>query len=79
MEHTGCFIIYLVTKNLDIEPSLVGKTASAGQFLLIGLILLSLNFNSDITFLNYLFIAVAVLTALSGLHYVYRGLRVANP
>ena len=76
---SGCFIIYLVTKNLDIEPSIVGKTASAGQFLLIGLILLSLNFNSDITFLNYLFIAVAVLTALSGLHYVYRGLRVANP
>ena len=76
---SGCFIIYLVTKNLDIEPSIVGKTASAGQFLLIGLILLSLNFNSDMTFLKYLFIAVAVLTALSGLHYVYRGLRVANP
>ncbi len=76
---SGCFIIYLVTHNLDIEPSIVGKTASAGQFLLIGLVLLSLNVNSDITFLNFLFITVAVLTAMSGLHYVYRGLKIANP
>jgi cardiolipin synthase len=76
---TGCFIIYFVTNNLDIEPSIVGKIASAGQFLLIGLILLSLNFNSDMTFLNSLFILVAVLTAMSGFHYVYRGLKVANP
>ncbi len=76
---TGCFIIYLVTHNLDIEPSIVGKAASAGQFLLIGLILISLNFESNISFLNFLFILVAVLTAISGLHYVYRGLKVANP
>jgi len=76
---TGCLIIYLVTNNLDIEPSFVGKTASAGQFLLIGFILLSLNFKSDMTFLNFPFIVVAVLTAISGLHYVYRGLKVANP
>ena len=76
---SGCFIIYLVTKNLDIEPSIVGKTASAGQFILIGLILLSLNFNSDMTYLNFLFIVVALLTAISGLHYVYRGMKVANP
>ena len=76
---SGCFIIYLVTKNLYIEPSIVGKTASAGQFILIGLILLSLNFNSDMTYLNFLFIVVAFLTAISGLHYVYRGMKVANP
>ena len=76
---TGCFIIYLVTNNLDIEPSIVGKAASAGQFLLIGLILISLNFKSDMTFLYSLFILVSVLTAMSGLHYVYRGLKVANP
>jgi len=76
---TGCFIIYLVTNNLDIEPSIVGKAASAGQFLLIGLILISLNFKSDMTFLYSLFILVSVLTAMSGLHYVYRGLKIANP
>jgi cardiolipin synthase len=76
---TGCFIIYLVTHNLDIEPSLVGKTASACQFLLIGLILVTLNVRSTLTFLNFLFVTVAVLTAISGLHYVYRGLKVANP
>jgi cardiolipin synthase len=76
---TGCFIIYLVTHNLDIAPTIAGKAASAGQFILIGLILLSLNFKSNMNFLNSLFIAVAILTAASGLHYVYRGLKVVNP
>jgi len=75
---TGCFIIYLVNHNLDIEPSIIGKTASAGQFLLIGLILLSVNFNINMTFLNFLFVVVAVLTAMSGMQYIYRGLKVAN-
>ncbi len=75
---TGWLILYFVTHNLKVEPSIIGKAANAFQFLLIGLILLSINLK-DISFIPVsFFITVAVLTAVSGLHYIYKGLQTAN-
>ncbi len=76
---TGCIILYFVTHNLKIEPSLLGKVSSACQFILLGLVLLARNIDDGITVPGFLFFAVAVLTALSGLGYVYNGLKTANP
>lgn len=71
---TGCFIIYFVTDNLKIEPSFLGKSSSALQFILIGLVILSCNIKNGIQVPKILFIIVAVLTASAGIHYVYKGI-----
>jgi cardiolipin synthase len=75
---TGCIILYFVTHNLKVEPSFFGKTASACQFILIGVVLISRNIKDGIHIPVFLFAAVAVLTAVSGLHYIYKGMKIAN-
>jgi cardiolipin synthase len=76
---TGCIILYFVTHSLRVEPSLLGKCANACQFILIGLILLSCNINNEISVPMWFFVGVAVLTSLSGLHYIYKGLKIVTP
>jgi cardiolipin synthase len=75
---TGSIILYLVTSRLKIEPSFMGKITSASQFVLIGLILLSLNIGETSHMHISLFVWVAVVTVISGLHYIYKGLKIAN-
>jgi cardiolipin synthase len=74
---TGWLILYFVTHNTKVEPSILGKTANALQFLLIGLTLLSINIKGFFVPEAYL-IMVAVLTAISGIFYIYKGLKIAN-
>ena len=76
---TGCIILYFVTNNLKVEPSIWGKLASACQFVLIGLVLLKLNISDGTQISVLFFVVVAVITAISGIHYVYNGLKMANP
>lgn len=75
---TGCIIIYFVTHKLSIEPSFLGKLSSALQFILIGLVILSCNIKKGTPLPMVLFIIVAVLTSSAGIHYVYKGMKVAN-
>ncbi len=74
----GSLILYFVTNKLTVEPTLLGKVSSAGQFILIGLVLLFRNINDGISVPAVLFFIVAVLTTLSGLQYVYNGLKISN-
>lgn len=76
---TGSIIVYFVTQNLRVEPSTLGKSASACQFILIGLVLLLCNINRGLAVPVSLFVIVAVITAVSGLHYIYNGLKMVNP
>lgn len=75
---TGCLILYFVIHKLKVEPSILGKAANTCQFFLIGLVLLSRNIKYELPIPMSFFIVVAVLTAVSGLHYVYKGLKIAN-
>ena len=82
---TGWLILYFVTSNLKVVPSALGKVTSSLQFTLIGAALLSININGISCSIKSgyciplpLLILVAVLTAASGLQYVYRGLKIAN-
>ncbi len=75
---TGSLIVYLVTSRLKIEPSFMGKITSASQFALVGLILLALNTGGASHLHVSLFIWVAAVTVISGLHYVYKGFKMAN-
>jgi len=75
---TGWLILYFVTHNKKVEPSILGKSANFFQFCLIGLILISINTkNASFVPGSYL-IAVAALTAASGVLYIYKGLKIAN-
>ncbi len=75
---TGCVILYLATHNLRVEPSFMGKVASACQFILIGSILLMCNIDEMLRIPLSVFILVAIVTTIAGLHYVYKGLKIAN-
>jgi cardiolipin synthase len=59
-------------------PNLFGKIASALQFVLIGLVLLLINFGNGFTIPRIFLIAIAVITAISGIYYIYQGLRAAD-
>ena len=75
---TGSIIVYFVTDQLKVESNFLGKISSASQFILIGIILLLLNINDGISAPMFLFIIVAVLTSVSGIQYVYIGLKSAS-
>ncbi|MBI4843262.1 MAG: CDP-alcohol phosphatidyltransferase family protein [Nitrospirae bacterium] len=74
---TGCVITYFISSSLRIEPTLAGKTASALQFIMIGLVLV-LYINGGKTPPHALFILTAFFTIASGLQYVYNGLKMIN-
>lgn len=81
---TGWLIIYFVTHNPKVEPSIIGKATNGLQFLLIGILLLLINIKGESCDAEsscipmFFLVAVAFLTALSGLHYIYKGLKIAN-
>jgi len=75
---TGSVILYFVTHKLNIEPSLLGKASSASQFFLVGLILFYSNLAETMSVPMPLFSLVALVTSLAGIHYVYKGLKIAN-
>ncbi len=75
---TGWLILYFTTHNKKVEPSVLGKAANLLQVCLIALVLISINTqNVSLVHESYL-IAVAVLTAASGILYIYKGLKIAN-
>ncbi len=74
----GWMIIYLVAHISKVEPTITGKAAIAMQVILLCYVLLDINIGSlpDIDFI--LIWATAVLTIISGLHYIYRGLKLTH-
>lgn len=76
---TGCMIIYFVTHTLKAlpPPSLLGKAANTSQFLLIGIVLLLINTKGNANIPTAFMIIVAFFTITSGLHYIYKGLKIA--
>lgn len=75
---TGSVILYFVTHKLNIEPSILGKASSASQFFLVGLVLLYSNLVETISVPLPVLSIVAAVTSLAGIHYVYKGLKIAN-
>ena len=75
---TGWIVLYLVMHTSKVEPTITGKAAIAFQLVLICYILFDLNVPSLPRIQNYLVWITAMFTILSGLHYIYRGLKQAN-
>lgn len=74
----GWLLLYMITHDVRIEPVLLGKAAIAFQLVTLALVLLSVNMPTITIPKEFLFFVTAALTALSGLQYVYKGLRVAD-
>src|SRR5208283_586964 len=74
----GWLLLYLLYDITKVEPSLTGKAAIAAQLVLIAYTLFSRTFPGFPPPEGWMFIIVTLLTMISGLQYIYRGLRQAG-
>jgi cardiolipin synthase len=73
----GWVLLYLTSHTTKVEPSFIGKAAIASQLILIAYSLLSININiPSIGLWGYW--VVAFLTIISGIQYIYNGLKTAG-
>ncbi|MEO5357161.1 MAG: CDP-alcohol phosphatidyltransferase family protein [Nitrospirae bacterium YQR-1] len=74
----GWGLLYMVHHVVFVKPSVFGKSAIAFQMVLVAYVLLKINFQSYFPNPKLLVIATAVLTVVSGLHYLYKGFMYSN-
>jgi len=72
----GFAVFALSRKHVEVKPSLVGKCTTAAQFTTIILILLNIHVHEFTMVIKGFYWITAILTIISGLHYVYIGLNV---
>ncbi|GAB4542211.1 MAG: CDP-alcohol phosphatidyltransferase family protein [Thermodesulfovibrionia bacterium] len=72
---TGVIILYFVINQMKVEPSILGKISNILQYLLIGLVLLTINIKGKPIIPNIYLILVAVFATISGIQYIYKGLK----
>jgi cardiolipin synthase len=75
---TGWVVLYLITHNAKVEPTITGKAAIMFQLILICYILFEMNIPSLPKADLFLIRTTAIFTIISGLHYIYRGLKQTN-
>lgn len=74
---TGWFLLYFTSGRSKVDPSLLGKAAIFMQSLLIAYILMYINrIVPDMP--RVFLLLTAGITIFSGLHYIYRGLKVSH-
>ncbi len=72
----GWVLLYIVYGTAKVEVLYLGKAAIASQFILIVYTLTSINFGNHVPQLPIeAFVVVGLLTAVSGIQYIYKGLR----
>ncbi|QWR76823.1 CDP-alcohol phosphatidyltransferase family protein [Candidatus Magnetomonas plexicatena] len=74
----GWVLLYMVRHVVFVMPSVYGKFAIAFQMVLVAYVLLKINFQGIFPDPKLLIIATAVLTVVSGLHYLYKGFIYTN-
>jgi len=74
----GMFIFAMTNIRVEIKPSIVSKFTTAAQLLTIFLTLLQTEIQAVSSISYSLFWVTAVLTIMSGLHYVYKGLNIVQ-
>lgn len=71
----GWVLIYLTTHISNVQPTITGKAAIAMQLIVLCYVLLTVNIVSLPKMPDVLILVTAALTIISGLHYIYRGLK----
>jgi cardiolipin synthase len=74
----GWFLLYIVTGKANVEPSTLGRVTIWVQSLFIAYVLLYLNLFSMLSIYPVLQWITAAFTTVSGLHYIYRGLKITH-
>lgn len=75
---TGVLLLYLITQTLRAEPSILGKASTVMQLLLLFSVLLNINYKISLEIKIVLVWTTAFITSASGLHYIYKGLKLAG-
>lgn len=75
---TGTLLARLTESNVNLSPTVLGKGTTLVQFLYVTGVVAVQTGVLDKTFLLPLMLLMAVLTVLSGLHYVFRGIMNVN-
>lgn len=74
----GTLILHMTQTDLDITPSWLGKSTTVLQLIYILVVLFLMVFQRETVILFPLLILTILLTIISGLHYIYRGIRSLN-
>lgn len=75
---TGWFLLYFITDTSRVEPTVLGKATIWIQSILIAYVLIDINLLSLPDMPRLLLWITAGITILSGLHYIYRGLKLTH-
>lgn len=71
----GWFLLYLIYNITKIKPTIIGKLSNASQVFLIAYILICKNFKIAPISLDWLLPIIITLAVVSGLQYMWRGLK----
>jgi cardiolipin synthase len=74
----GGLIIYFTTRNLKIQPSIIGKATTVLQFIVVSLSLVLMSYGREMGLMTFLQWATAGVTIASGTQYVLRGIRMVE-
>ncbi|HUK55407.1 MAG TPA: CDP-alcohol phosphatidyltransferase family protein [Nitrospiria bacterium] len=74
----GALILHLTQARLEISPTFLGKSTTALQLAYVTLVLFVAVVRGNTVGLFPVLVATVALTILSGLHYIYRGVRHLN-
>ncbi len=74
----GWLLLTVIFHTSKIEPVLTGKMAIASQMILLAYVLLSVTVSSVPPVYSYFVYFTAALTAISGVQYLYRGLKLTH-
>lgn len=75
---TGNLGIYILTGDLKISPSILGKLTTASQVLLVALVLVMVNFGDNPLPPSVFLLVTGILTVSSALHYIYVGFKMVS-
>jgi len=75
----GVLIIFLFQGGVEIHPSVLGKITTVAQLGTIFIVLVNYDLGWFSRILPFLYIATALITVISGLHYMYLGTQFLGP
>jgi len=75
----GTLLLHMTQTPLEVAPTALGKGTTLAQLSYLVLALVLIAFQKDVHQLMPLLALMLTLTVISGLHYVYRGIRAYHP
>jgi cardiolipin synthase len=75
---SSAFALYKLRGQKSFPPSLLGKSSTVCQFMVLILVLLFNSFQISFPYLSLLYFLTLALTLLSGMHYFYIGFRIMS-